>query len=116
MADLTNYSAEELNRASKEAKREDIKNNLNFDVPENADDQTIDLLYGLAHMDESSVEKCIEDVTDCMDALGASEEDLVEALHVHGGFTISEAREIVADRLREKERHNTKTDRLISLL
>lgn len=114
MADLTNYSAEELNQASKEAKREDIRNNLNFDVPEDADDQTIDLLYGLAHMGESM--DSIEDIADCMETLEASEEDLVEALSVHGGFSIKEAREIVADRLREKKRRNSKTDKLISLL
>lgn len=99
--DLSSISDEDLEKVvTDEDKDEALKAATgveNLDVS-NLSDEEKDALLG-----KVSESADIDEIIECLSLVNGSEHDIVEAIHVHTGMKMEEAREVYEDRLSEKK-------------
>lgn len=104
---------EEIKQASREGKEQEIQDKLGIVVPDTMDDEKIDIIYGIAHM---TLDEKIDNIMECMETLNVPEDDLEEALRVHTGLKLSEAKIVIDDKIKERNRPKTKVDRILEII
>lgn len=104
---------EEIKQASREGKEQEIRDKLGIVVPDTMDDEKIDIIYGIAHM---TLDEKIDNIMECMETLNVPENDLEEALRVHTGLKLSEAKIVIDDKIEERNRPKTKVDRILEII
>lgn len=76
----------------------------------NLNDEQIDQLIG-----QLSIKESINQIIESIEAINGDEEDIAEAISVHTGFKLDEAKSIYHDILRERKDEN-KLDRILEAL
>lgn len=88
-------------RDNKEKAVQDLLGNDNVDVKKVPDDELTNLLQGLGSITVESIDSQIRDIISVMREQKASRADVLEALQVHIGFSLREAKEVLQEHLRE---------------
>ena len=90
-------------RDNKEKAVQDLLGNDNVDVKKVPDDELTNLLQGLGSITVESIDSQVRDIISVMREQKASRADVLEALQVHIGFNLREAKEVLQEHLREAE-------------
>ena len=106
---------EDIKKAEREGKEQEIQDKLGIEISNlsTLDDDKIDELYGVAHL---TLDEKIDNIMECMETINSSDEDLEEALKVHTGLKLSEARAVIDDKLSERNKPKTRVDKILEII
>lgn len=107
MADI---NAQDI-RAGKEQALKTATGIENLDLSNLTDDE-LDSLFGQV----TNLEEKVDGIIDSMDAINAPEIDYEEAIRVHTGVSLKEAKIIYKSKLQERSKPKTGVDRLFEMI
>jgi len=82
------------NRESKEQAAQDLLGSENIEVNKTSDEELDNLVNGVMQLTTENVDQAVSDLINVMREMSSSDDEIVEALSVHLGFKLSEAKEV----------------------